>query len=135
MPMDEDEFKEQYIEQEKRNDQLIETDHAAARFAQNPETALEAMQEERDGYAFTAQEVLEYMTDLSKEGRDIPEGGTAPIDHTLDLDRNDVLSYGPTVMENLLESAVDGEEEYAELSDDNADINASAFAYIGDENL
>jgi hypothetical protein len=124
--MDEDEFMEPYDDPKNRETRRIETDHAAARFAQEPERALEAMQEEDRGFAFSVREVKNYILDLSAEGRD--ESDKAPVLDSME----DSETYIDETVRDALKGAADGEEYAMRSTEGGSAFNATRFAYIGD---
>jgi hypothetical protein len=139
--MDRDSFKSQYEEEQRQKEEKIRTDHAAARFARNPEKALEAMQKDSvDHFSFNYQEVANYIMEQSSRGRDI-EAGTAPTADGVpeplkeDLEnaegynsiRPSVPEYVSDYTEEALEAATD-KENYGSVTNN----GRKEFAYIGD---
>lgn len=121
MPIDKEEFLEDYTP----NAEQIDRDHRAAIFARNPEMALEPMKEEKDGFGFTPREVVDYLVNISEEGRDC-----APVFH--DLDHQSGPYSTPVYIREALQEASRGSEEYGSITADNG---ATVFAYLGDEDL
>ena len=137
--MDKDEFTEHYSKQERR----IKSDHAAARHARNPETALKEMSGSiTDGFAYSAEEVLNHMRYESMTGRDIDESATwseekrgAPVNVDLLGSTDEREDYFVSRVKSHLDVAAQRQEDYVELPSDNADFDESMFAYVGDEDL
>jgi hypothetical protein len=133
--MDRDTFKQKYEEKHTANQELIESDHAAALFVRNPEKALKPLQEiEGNEFSFEAAEVREHITDQSehqrRSGVPIVEDLARDVDG-FDYDRVNTKNIQKYVVDSLKE-ATRG-EEYGMVG--GGPNGASEFAYVGDLDL